>query len=193
MSYHLSLVKNVKQQICHVSSIAFLIQISSFASDQKIHDKPLCELNTVSFWGPNEQSLFSIRNEQPKELKWGENAIKRKIFHIYLNISQYWGLPCVDCPTSLDIVLRLGIFSHWESRFGSQKIETLPYTWAPNRGEPGFWQEQLGRHLVHQLREADTWHRRLWEGIWSERGPRVWPCSPRIRLSGTLPEILEAY
>lgn len=42
----------------------------------------------------------------------------------------------------------------------ARKLRNYLNTWAPNQGEAGFWQEQWGRHLVHQPQEPDTWHHR---------------------------------
>ena len=135
-------------------------------------------------------SLFSIRNEESRRWEWGEKAMTTKISHLYLTYS-ILGLPCSDCPASLNTCLHVRIFRTWwiSHRSWSQKLQRLPYIQALNQGEPVFWLKRLGGIRFF------SWGGRLL--AWQVLGSRmvrdkswVWLCYCRIRFSFTSPETL---
>ena len=133
-------------------------------------------------------SLFSIRNEESRRWEWGEKAMTTKISHLYLTYS-ILGLPCSDCPASLNTCLHFRIFRTWwiSHRSWSQKLQRLPYIQALNQGEPVFWLKRLGGIRFF------SWGGRLL--AWQVLGSRmvrdkswVWLCYCRIWFSFTSPE-----
>ena len=92
-------------------------------------------------------SLISIRNEASRRWEWGEKATTTKISHLYLTYSVL-GLPCSDCPASLNTCLRVRIFHTW---------------WISHRS----WTQNLRCYLTsrHQTREHECIGWSIWGGI----------------------------
>ena len=128
-----------------------------------------------------------------RRYEWGENAIKTKMAYIYLTFAvlgaSLWWLPnhFEHLPIFWNFHTLWISHSSW-----SQKLQRLPYSRAPNQGEPVFWLEHLRKHLVIQFWEADPWHDRCWEAIWSETSPGCGCVAPETGSPATIPETLEA-
>ena len=175
------------KQISFPSS-PFYYRLHHFHLTQQVPEQSSGELNTVSFRPWVNHIPVLIRNEESRRWEWGEKAMTTKISHLYLTYS-ILGLPCSDCPASLNTCLHFRIFRTWwiSHRSWSQKLQRLPYIQALNQGEPVFWLKRLGGIRFF------SWGGRLL--AWQVLGSRmvrdkswVWLCYCRIWFSFTSPE-----
>lgn len=173
------------KQISFPSS-PFYYRLHHFHLTQKVPEQSSGELNTVSFrpW---------INHIPVLNKEWGvqEVRVRRKgnDDKDFSPLSDLLGLPCSDCPASLNTCLHVRIFHTWwiSHRSWSQKLQRLPYIRALNQGEPVFWLKHLGGIRFF------SWGGRLL--AWQVLGSRmvrdkswVWLCYCRIRFSFTSPE-----
>ena len=156
------------EQISFPSS-PFYYRLHHFHLSQKVPEQSSGELNTVSFrpWINHIPVLNKERGVQEVRVRRKGNDNKD-----FSPLSDLLGLPCSDCPASLNTCLHVRIFRTWwiSHRSWSQNLRCyLTSRHHTRENECIGWSIWGGIQFF--TRERDRWHDRCWGAIWSETSP----------------------